>query len=271
MVASMSVNAQSGARAPLVSIVMPMHNSADHIVETIESVLAQTYQNFELIAVDDASRDNTLDVVAQIGDPRIRVVALKDNVGAGHARNAGIEAASGDFLALLDSDDRWYPQKLAHQLELMEREGSAMCYTRYDLIDGSGKHIGDSGPLAKHVTYDELLKHCIIRTSSLVIDLGALSEKVYFPTIRKRQDFVFFLRLLKQIPKADLLDEITCSYRLHSGTVSSNKLRVIPFQWNVYRVQEGLPLTKSVRLMAGWFFSAGMVNMRRVADWIRTK
>ena len=245
MVASMSVNAQSGARAPLVSIVMPMHNSADHIVETIESVLAQTYQNFELIAVDDASRDNTLDVVAQIGDPRIRVVALKDNVGAG--------------------------QKLAHQLELMEREGSAMCYTRYDLIDGSGKNIGDSGPLAKHVTYDELLKHCIIRTSSLVIDLGALSEKVYFPTIRKRQDFVFFLRLLKQIPKADLLDEITCSYRLHSGTVSSNKLRVIPFQWNVYRVQEGLPLTKSVRLMAGWFFSAGMVNMRRVADWIRTK
>lgn len=256
---------------PLVSVVVPMHNSAAHIVETIRSVLDQTHANLEIVAVDDASSDATVAIVEGMADRRIKIVRMETNGGAGRARNAGIDAASGDYLALLDSDDRWYPDKLEQQLRFMDRTGSAVCYTRYDLIDAESEQIGQSGRLAASVTYEQLLRHCIIRTSSLLVDRRALAQPVHFPEIRKRQDFVFFLRLLKQVPKADLLDEVTCSYRLHSGTVSSNKFRVIPFQWNVYRTQEQLPLGKSISLMIGWFFNAGFVNARRFAQWVESK
>lgn len=259
------------AADPLVSVVIPMHNSSDHILETVGSVLAQSYRNLEILAVDDASSDRTLELLGTIDDKRLRIIALETNGGAGNARNVGIDAAKGDFLALLDSDDRWYPAKVEQQLGFMRENGSTMCYTRYDLIDGEGNPIGDSQPLAASVTYDDLLRHCIIRTSSLMVDRRALPQPVHFPLIRKRQDFVFFLRLLKVLGRADLLDETTCSYRLHSGTVSSNKFRVIPFQWNVYRTQEKLPLGKSIGLMAGWFLNAGFVNARRFAQWLRSR
>lgn len=261
----------SRASAPLVSVVIPMHNSRSHILETVNSVLNQSHENLEILAVDDASSDDTLDLLDKIDDPRLKIIPLDTNAGAGNARNKGIDAVSGEFLALLDSDDRWYPDKIEKQLRFMQSSGAKMCYTRYDLIDSEGSKIGASGPLAASVTYEELLRHCIIRTSSLMVDLGALSKPVYFPLIRKRQDFVFFLRLLKVLGEARLLDEVTSSYRIHSGTVSSNKFKVIPFQWNVYRTQEQLPLAKSLQLMGGWFFNAGFVNARRVMQWLRSR
>lgn len=256
---------------PLVSVVIPMHNSGAHIAETVQSVLDQTYRHLQIIAVDDASSDDTLDILGAIDDPRLEIVRLDTNGGAGNARNVGIDAASGRYLALLDSDDRWHPEKIESQLDFMRSSGATMCYTRYDLIDAENKLIGESGPLARSVNYEELLRHCIIRTSSLVVDTDALTEPVHFPLIRKRQDFVFFLRLLKVLGRAHLLDRNLCSYRLHTGSVSSNKFKVIPFQWNVYRSQEGLSLVKSVRLMAGWFFNAGMVNANRAVQWMRSK
>ncbi len=272
MQAGMTMSTRTGdLDQPLVSVVIPMHNSSAHIAKTVQSVLNQTYQNLQIVAVDDASGDDTLDIVSAIDDPRLEIIRLDTNGGAGNARNIGIDAATGRFLALLDSDDLWYPEKIEKQLEFMRSSGATMCYTRHDLIDAKNRLIGKSGPMAHCVDYEGLLRHCFIRTSSLVIDTSALHAPVYFPLIRRRQDFVFFLRLLKVLGRAQLLNRSLCSYRLHSGSVSSNKFKVIPFQWNVYRSQEGLSLARSSRLMVGWFLKAGMVNADRALQWLRSK
>ncbi|AZV79334.1 glycosyltransferase family 2 protein [Parasedimentitalea marina] len=248
---------------PFVSIVAPMYNLDSFIAETIQSVLSQTYTNFELILVDDCSSDETLARVQSFRDSRIKLILNEENKGAGETRNVGIRAARGNLIAFLDADDLWYPNKLMSQLAFMDRTGSAVCYTLYDVINAQGVVYADCGYVPKKATYHQILRRNFIRTSSLIFNVDKVGGKVYFPKIRKRQDMLLFLDLIKRVGQANLLDEVTCSYRLHSGGISANKKSVIPYQWAAYRHEEKLSLPYSAVLMSAWFVLAGYATLRR--------
>lgn len=248
---------------PQISVIVPAYNAEKYISETIHSVLKQSFHDFEVIVVDDCSTDSTADIVTGIADDRVRYLKNASNMGAGKTRNAGIEAARGRFIAFLDADDLWYPTKLEHQVAFMKSQKASVCYSRYDLIDATGRVFADSGQIPAQATYHQLLRHCFIRTSSLVYDVEGLGEKVYMDDIRKRQDFILFLNLLRLAGKAVLLDEITCSYRKHDESISHNPSKNISYQWQAYRKVEKLSLGYSLFLMANWFVRAGKVVISR--------
>lgn len=248
--------------ADLVSIIIPTYNSASFIEETLRSVLDQDYPNMELIVVDDCSNDDTVARVDAMNDPRIRVLAQTENGGAGVARNIGVEAAQGRYIAFLDSDDYWFEGKLSGQIAFMKSGGIASCYTRYSLIGDDGETFGDSGELPSSLTFKQLLPHNIIRTSSYVFDVGNLG-KLYFPTIRIRQDFGLFLNATKQAGQSYLYDVETCAYRVRSDSLSGKKLRNVPYQWAFYVESMKLGRLHAARLLAQWFFNAGSVWVRR--------
>lgn len=248
---------------PLISIIAPMYNLESFIEETIQSVLNQTYQNFELIVVDDRSTDETVAVVNTFNDARIKLIENKTNVGAGQSRNNGIEAATGQFIALLDADDMWYPNKLLAQLNFMTTKDIAFCYTLYDVVDKDSRVYADCGRMPAKATYHQILRRNFIRTSTVMFNVSKMGGKVYFPTIRKRQDMLFFLALMKKAGPAHLWSEITCSYRMHPGGISANKRNLIPYQWAAYRHEEKLSLGYSSFLMVAWFVLAGTITLRR--------
>lgn len=248
---------------PLVSIVAPMYNLGPFIVETINSVLCQTYSNFELILVDDKSTDDTVQKVQDFNDQRIKLIVNDVNVGAGETRNKGIAAASGKFIALLDADDVWYPHKLRTQMDFMANKNIAFCYTLYDIIDRDSRVYSDCGKVPRSATYHKILRKNYIRTSTVLFDVEKIGGKIFFPKIRKRQDMLFFLALIKKSGPARLLANVTCSYRMHPDSVSANKRSLIPYQWAAYRQEEKLSLIYSTFLMVAWFALAGSMTLKR--------
>ncbi|KEQ02225.1 glycosyltransferase family 2 protein [Pseudorhizobium pelagicum] len=253
----------SNHESDLVSIIVPTYNSESFIYDSIASVLSQTYSDFELIIVDDDSSDDTISIIRSFDDPRIRLERNESNCGPAETRNTGLKLAIGRYIAFLDSDDLWAEDKLEKQIAFMKAKNVAFIYTRYVLIDEHGVRFGDSGPLSPSVTYRSLLPHCIIRTSSVVYDSYSTAGKIYFPPLRKRQDFGLFLRLLSVCHEAHLLDEELCSYRIRKNSVSSNKLKNIPYNWDLYRNVEKLSLASSVYYISRWFLNSAFVNIKR--------
>jgi glycosyltransferase involved in cell wall biosynthesis len=248
---------------PEISVVMPTYNDEAYIVQTIGSVLEQTFGDFELIIVDDASTDSTPSVIRNFDDKRIIFLENDSNKGPADTRNSAVRAARGRYIAFLDSDDLWEPNKLERQIDFMRSNGSSFTYSKYNIIDFEGTIYSNSGNIPSKATYHSILSHCFIRTSSVIYDSTLTGGKHYFPPIRKRQDFALFLSLLKAVDKADLIDDFLCSYRVRQNSVSSRKLKNISFQWSAYRSVEKLSLLYSVRLMIHWFVKAGMLNARR--------
>jgi teichuronic acid biosynthesis glycosyltransferase TuaG len=248
---------------PLVTVIIPTCNSAAFIDDALDSVLAQTFQDFEIIVIDDASTDATVARVKARSDDRLMLVELPKNVGPGASRNAGIQRAAGRYLAFLDSDDIWQPTKLEAQLAVMQRDGCPFTYTLYDVIDVLGRPFAASGKLPAYATYAKLLPHCFIRTSSIIYDSVATGGKVYCPEIRKRQDFGLFLALLKRVGRAHLVGATLCSYRIRENSVSSNKFHNIGYQWRVLFEIERLGMIPSAYYMGRWMIRSGGVAAYR--------
>jgi teichuronic acid biosynthesis glycosyltransferase TuaG len=230
----------------LVSIITPSFNSYDYIANTIKSILNQTYCYWELIIVDDCSTDNSCELIQEyINDnPRIKLIRLTKNVGAAVARNKGIENASGRFIAFLDSDDTWHPEKLEKQINFMLKNDYDFTFTHYHQVDENGKKVGDlSFPIK--VNYHSLLKTCVIGCLTAMYDTKRLG-KVYFPLIRKRQDFALWLKILKQIDYAYCLPEDLASYTVRSNSISANKWKAAQFNWKLYREIENLNIISSI-------------------------
>ncbi|MDK2776155.1 MAG: glycosyltransferase [Pseudomonadota bacterium] len=246
---------------PLVSIIMPSFNCADYIELSVRSVLSQKYSNYELIIVDDASDSSHVEVLKQIStlDQRIKIVFLTKNAGAAVARNVGIGEATGRYIAFLDSDDIWLPEKLEVQIRFMLDNNVAFSYAAYQKVDQHGAQLGSVGVPDK-VAYTDLLKVSSIGCLTAVYDTQKLG-KIYMPLIRKRQDLGLWLRILRSIPYAYGIMEPLAQYRVRSDSLSSNKRIAAQYTWRLYRDVEQLGFFQSV-----YFFTHYAVN-----GFLRTK
>ncbi len=239
-----STNEVSAWEPGLVSVVMPAHNSQGTLSESVQSVLAQTYSHWELIIVDDASRDETPELARQLasGDQRIRVLPLDQNVGVAEARNHGISAARGQYLAFLDSDDLWLPDKLRIQVDFMRSNGAAFSFAQYRRIGRDGV-LSNPVKVPRSVDYEGLLRGNSIGCLTVAIDRHQVTE-VSMPKI-KHEDYVTWLKILRRGHIAYGIPQDLARYRVTSCSVSSDKRRAAGWTWNIYRRVEGLSLLKS--------------------------
>jgi len=223
----------------LVSIITPVHNAASHVEETIDSILNQTFEDWELILIDDFSTDNGVEILKKYEqrDGRIRVLENDNNEGAAITRNRGIRAAKGRYIAFLDSDDLWLPNKLEKQLAFMQENDYAFTYSSYYIFqEDSEKGIMK---VPKKVTHNEILKTCSIGCLTVMYDTDKLG-KMLMPIISRRQDFALWLKILKEIPYAYGIQEPLARYRLRNDSISGNKFKAASYQWRVYREFEHL-------------------------------
>lgn len=221
--------------SPLVSIIMPAFNAAAYIEEAINSIINQTYTNWELFVIDDASTDGTCKTVEALAlvDKRIKILKNKTNLGAGAARNKGIKAAKGDFIAFLDADDIWKPEKLSRQLNFMEEKQVLICYSSYELISETGKITNEIIEALPILRYSKLLKANYIGNLTGIYNVKKLG-KVFAPKIRKRQDWALWLEALKKGGPALGIQESLAQYRLHKDSISTNKWEMLRYNFDIY-------------------------------------
>ena len=234
---------------PLVSIIMPAYNCEQFIGCALDSVIAQTYQNWEVIAVDDCSTDKTIDIVAAYAqkDPRIKYYKLSKNSGAAIARNKAIELAQGKYIAFLDSDDIWFPTKLEKQIKFMQENGYFFTCTSYTKIDEEGNQINKIVKAKPVSDYNDILKNCP-GNLTVVYDAEALG-KFKIPDIKKRNDYVMWLQVIKKAKYLYGLEEPLASHRIRKGSLSSNKVSLVSSHWKIYRNIECLSISKSIWLI----------------------
>lgn len=228
---------------PLVSVVMPSYNSQSTIKKSIESILEQDYENWELLITDDCSSDKTVEIINRYieSDCRIKLSINRTNLGSGSSRNSSIRRAEGKYIAFLDADDLWRKEKLSKQIAFMEDNTYAFTYTNYQKFDARGKRGILYTPSS--VTYEQLLPNNIIGCLTAVYNVDIIGKK-YMPSIRKKQDFALWLNILKDQRVAFGLNETLADYRCDSG-VTSNKFAVLSHQWLFYRNVVGLSLYQS--------------------------
>lgn len=229
----------------MVSIITPAHNSEKYIKQTIESVLNQTYQNWELIIIDDYSSDNTVEIAKQYQDYRIKIISLKINVGAAEARNIGLRMAKGKYIAFLDSDDLWKKDKLEKQLKFMIENNYAFSFSSYQLMNEDGTITTKTVRAPSVLTYDKYLKNTAIGCLTVIID----KEKTgyfEFPQIKSSHDMALWLNIMKRGFNAYGYSEVLAYYRLTNNSISSNKIKSAKTVWKVYRDIEKLNFFKSL-------------------------
>ena len=230
-----------------VSIITPCHNGVKTIGEAIESVLGQFYANWEMIIVDDCSTDDSVSVVKAFADPRIRLLQNETNPGPGGTRNVGIRAASGRFLAFLDADDAWLPEKLAAQTSFMVEHDCAFSCHGYYVCDESMNVLSEYMPPAR-VTYADVLTNNTIGCLSAMIDTEKVG-KVFMPEGKyTREDMVTWLKVLKKCGECLSVPMILAKYRTGAASVSSNKAKLLKYQYRMYRDDLGLSAPRSLWL-----------------------
>lgn len=229
----------------LVSIITPSYNSEKYISETIESVLTQTYSNWEMLIVDDMSTDDSLQIIKAYTkkDSRIKLIRSERNLGPAKARNRAIKEANGKYIAFLDSDDIWLHNKLEKHLTLMQENNIYLSYSAYYTMNNQGD-ILSIFPVKKKINYHDMLKTSTIGTLTTVYNARKLG-KFYFETLG-HEDYIMKLQILKVIPHAEGINEPLAKYRIHEQSLSSNKLHAALWQWNIYRKVEKLPLFRSI-------------------------
>jgi teichuronic acid biosynthesis glycosyltransferase TuaG len=247
----------SASKKNMVSIIVPVFNGSKTIERTVDSIKSQTYENWELLIVNDNSSDDTSNVLNELAktDKRIRVFDLDKNVGAATARNIGIIESSGRYIAYLDADDLWDKMKLEKQLSFMNSNGYAFTYTGYYFADSNGKETKEV-KVPKIVNYKGLLKNTTIFTSTVIFDTDKISKNdIKFERIES-EDTATWLRILKKNIYAYGLCEPLSYYCRSNGTLSSNKFVAIKRIWNLYRRQEKMDVFKSFYYLCFWAINA---------------
>lgn len=237
----------------LVSIITPSFNCADYIGQTIESIQAQTYPEWELLVTDDCSTDNSREIIRRYADRdnRIRLFKLDKNSGAGVARNNSIKEAKGRYIAFCDSDDRWYPDKLQKQLAFMAEKDCPLSYTSYDTCDEKGKRMGYVECLDS-LSYTKIIRDNGIGCLTAMYDCQKIG-KHYMPSIRKRQDWCLWIDIIRHHGKAFGLKQPLALYRVRSGSISSNKIEMLRYNFNVYHDILKFNRFASCLMLGGYF------------------
>lgn len=243
----------------LVSIIMPTYNCAKFIGKTIESVIAQTYENWELIIVDDCSKDNTEEVVSKYKDNRIKYHRLKNNSGAAVARTEAMKKARGSYMAFLDSDDLWKKDKLEKQLEFMNKNNYNFTCTEYEQIDEEGNKLNKVIKVKKRADYNRILLDCPVGNSTVMYNVEKLG-KFEVPNIHKRNDDALWLQILKKEKYIYGMPDILMEYRIRSNSISCNKLSLVKYHWQLYRKIEHLSVFRSVFHICWW----GMIKVLHI-------
>lgn len=239
----------------LVSIITPTYNCGRFIAETIESIQAQTYTNWELIIVDDCSKDNTKEIVDSYmeKDARIKYHRLETNSGAAVARTTSMMLAEGEYMAFCDSDDLWTPDKLEKQLSFMKNTGHPFTCTAYEQIDEEGNSLNRIIKPKEKCDYNRLLLDCPVGNSTVMYNVEVMG-KFKVPDIRKRNDDALWLQMLKKEKYIWGMPDVLMKYRIRKNSISSNKLKVIKYHWILYRDIEHLSVFRSVFHICWWGF-----------------
>lgn len=238
----------------LVSIVVPVHNAEKYLSKTIESVRAQTYPDWELILVDDCSKDGTSELYETLLEENIIVIKLPTNSGAATARNTGLTQAQGRYLAFLDADDIWRPEKLEQQLKYMKKNGVGFVFSSYEYGDEEGVGNGKIAHVPECIDYKGALKNTIIFTSTVLFDRTIIpNELLRMPKVPS-EDSATWWQILKKGYFAYGIDEALVIYRRPVKSLSSNKFEAIKRIWNLYRKVEKLSIPLSCYYFVGYAF-----------------
>jgi teichuronic acid biosynthesis glycosyltransferase TuaG len=236
---------------PSVSVITPVWNAADTLEATVRSVQAQTWTDWEMLLIDDGSEDGSRILAERLGreDPRIRILGWSGNRGAATARNAGIAAAKGRYVAFLDADDLWRPEKLAAQLDYIARTGAVFVFSAYRRMDANGRPLGRVGVPAR-VDHARLLRGNVIGCLTAMYD-AAHYGPARMPNLRRRQDYGLWLRLLARGGEAHGINEVLADYRVRRSSLSANKITALAATWQLYREVVGLE-----RMPAAWYLAS---------------
>lgn len=244
---------------PFVSVIMPVYNSADTLVQAVRSVQAQDHTDWELLVTDDGSTDGSDELLADLAreDERIKPARGPGRSGAAGARNLAIDRAGGDMIAFLDADDMWLGGKLSRQLSFAEDTSAALTFTSYYKM--SADYAGAAADFAPndrvvharpHVDYATMLQQNWIGCLTAMYDRRRVGTRL-MPDLRKRQDYALWLSILRDGGRGYGLDEPLALYRdQRSGSLSSNKLSLVLWNWRLYRDVERLSVPRSVRALA---------------------
>ncbi len=239
----------------MVSIVVPVHNAAGFIEDTIRMVCEQTYKDWELILVDDASGDGSADIIEKViksQKKRIRLIRLKKNCGAAEARNAGIDASSGRYIAFLDADDIWRKEKLEKQVGFMEKTGAEFSFHAYEFGDENAAPTGKVVRVPATLKYRQALSRTVIFTSTVMFDTQKIDMGIIHMPKVPSEDTATWWRILKSGYVAYGLDENLAIYRRPKKSLSSNKLEAIYRIWFLYRNIADLSIPESLFYFGGW-------------------
>ena len=240
----------------LISIITPVHNSGNFILETIKSVQEQTYSKWELILIDDCSTDNSVDSIEKIkeNDPRISLIKNDKNSGPAITRNKGIKAAKGEFITFLDGDDIWKPNFLKTSLAMCLNNNYEFVFASYERKNEYLEPYISDFIVPDKVSYHDVLKSCPISCLTAFVDIRRIG-KYYMPELHKRQDWGLWLAILRNVDFAYGIKEPLAIYRMRKNSVSRNKLKLIPYVWKIYRDVEKLGMIKSFYLTMHWGLS----------------
>ena len=229
----------------LVSIIVPVYNSERYLAETIDSVQKQTYPHWELLLVDDCSTDAGPDIIARYAenDSRVRYIRLANNSGAAVARNTGLTESKGRYVAYLDADDLWTPNKLERQLAFLQENHVGFSCCAYDKIENDGTPLHKIVKMPTKMNYKQLLRNTIIQTVGVIVDKKLVDpELLVMPNVRRGQDYATWLQILRSGVTFYGQNEVLASYRRVPTSLSANKFVAMQRTWNIYRNLEKLPL-----------------------------
>lgn len=249
----------------LVSIITPTFNAEKYIKATLLSVINQSYQNWEMILADDGSTDRTAAIIAEFAqiDNRIKLFKLLKNSGNGFARNMALENASGKYIAYLDADDLWFPEKLTKQIDYLKNNNLPFTFSFYDCIDEEGNNLNRRVEAPVNLTYNQLFFCNYVGNLTAIYDSGYFG-KITLSASQKRQDWRLWLTILKQIKTTKPVPESLAFYRIRKNSVSSSKFKLIKHNFGVYREFHGYNFVISVLLMFRFLFTQLIVKPRYI-------
>jgi Glycosyltransferases involved in cell wall biogenesis len=245
----------------MISAILPIYNGEKTVEKTINSVLNQAYADIEIIAVDDFSKDGTYSILRSLAekDSRIHVLRNEKNMGAAQSRNRAIARANGEYIAFIDADDYWDKGKIEKQLSILRNENADLCYTASRIIDEKSNVLNPHKHVPVKISYKGLLKENVIVCSSVILRREVLSQNP-FAGQYFHEDFVLWLKLLKNGCKAVGIDEALVTYRL--GGRSSNKKNAMKYRWEIYRKSEGLGIISAL-----WnFFFYALTGIKNILN-----